>query len=161
MYGKKTEGTTSFDEDETLLKGLSPEVKKMFDSMQTRLAAAEEFAKSAAAREKHAEAVSKAADLKSLPVSEDDLVSFIEKSNSDTVAMLEAIAKGIDSTVLSEVGTSDAGTFSKSANTAWQKLEEKADAIAKENNVTKAKGMSMAMDQYPELYKEYLEGGAN
>ena len=158
---KKTEGTTSFDEDETLLKGLSPEVKKMFDSMQSRLTAAEDFAKAAAAREKHAEAVSKATELKALPVSEDSLVSLIEKSGEEVVDMLSAIAKGIESTILSETGLNDSGAFSKSSNNAWQKLEDKAEAIAKEHGVTKARGMSMAMDQYPELYKEYLEGGAN
>lgn len=158
---KTSEGTTSFDEDETLLKSLPPELQGFVAKMRQQKEAAEEVAKAAIAREKHAEAVNKAAELKSLPINEIELVSFIEKSNEETIDMLTAIAKAIDTTVLAEAGSNDTGTFSKSSDAAWAKLEEKAESIAKERGVTKAKGMAMAIDEFPELYKEYLEGGAN
>ena len=157
----KTEGTTSFDEDETLLKSLPEELQSFVAKMRQQKEAAEEVAKAAIARERHAEAVTKANELKALPIATDELVSFIEKSNEETVDMLSAIAKAIDSTVLAETGTNDAGTFSKSAGDAWAKLESKAAEIAKERGITKAKGMSAAIDEFPELYREYLEGGAN
>lgn len=158
---KKTEGTTSFDEDETLLKSLPPELQGFVAKMRQQKEAAEEVAKAAIARERHTEAVAKANELKALPIATEELVTFIEKSNEETVDMLSAIAKAIDSTVLAETGSNDAGTFSKSSSDAWAKLEEKANAIAKERGVTKAKGMEFALAEYPELYREYLEGGAN
>ena len=158
---KASEGTASFDEDETLLKSLPPELQGFVAKMRQQKEAAEEVAKAAIAREKHAEAVNKAAELKSLPIDETELVNFIEKSNEETVDMLTAIAKAIDTTVLAEAGSNDTGTFSKSSDAAWAKLEEKAESIAKERSVTKARGMAMAIDEFPELYKEYLEGGAN
>ncbi len=157
----KTEGTTSFDEDETLLKSLPPELQGFVAKMRQQKEAAEEVAKAAIARERHTEAVAKANELKALPIATEELVTFIEKSNEETVDMLSAIAKAIDSTVLAETGSNDAGTFSKSSSDAWAKLEEKANAIAKERGVTKAKGMGFALAEYPELYREYLEGGAN
>lgn len=161
---KKTEGTTSFDEDETLLKSLPPEVQEYISGINKRLAAAEDFAKSAAAREKHAEAVQKAADLKALPIEHDLLVSTIEKSTEEFVDVLAAIAKGIEATVLTEVGSNDAGSFSKSAADAFEVMSQEADKLAKERGVTKEKAMSLVMDEKPELYKAYLsslEGGAN
>ena len=157
----KTEGTTSFDEDETLLKSLPPELQGFVAKMRQQKEAAEEVAKAAIARERHTEAVAKASELKALPIATEELVAFIEKSNEETVDMLSAIAKAIDSTVLVETGSNDAGTFSKSSSDAWAKLEEKANAIATERGVTKAKGMEFALAEYPELYREYLEGGAN
>ena len=157
----KTEGTTSFDEDETLLKSLPEELQSFVAKMRQQKEAAEEVAKAAIARERHAEAVSKATELKALPVATDELIAFIEKSNEETVDMLSAIAKAIDSTVLTETGSNETGSFSKSAGDAWDKLESKAAEIAKERGITKAKGMSAAIDEFPELYREYLEGGAN
>ena len=157
----KTEGTVSFDEDETLLKSLPEELQSFVAKMRQQKEAAEEVAKAAIARERHAEAVAKANDLKALPVATDELVEFIEKANEETVDMLSAIAKAIDSTVLTETGSNDSGSFSKSSGDAWAKLEEKAAEIAKERGITKAKGMSAAIDEFPELYREYLEGGAN
>lgn len=158
---KKTEGTTSFDEDETLLKSLPEELQSFVAKMRQQKEAAEEVAKAAIARERHAEAVNKATELKALPVATDELIAFIEKSNEETVDMLSAIAKAIDSTVLTETGSNETGSFSKSAGDAWDKLESKAAEIAKERGITKAKGMSAAIDEFPELYREYLEGGAN
>ena len=156
-----TGGTTSFDEDETLLKSLPEELQSFVAKMRQQKEAAEEVAKAAIARERHAEAVSKATELKALPIATDELVSFIEKSNEETVDMLTAIAKAIDSTVLTEAGSNDSGSFAKSAGDAWAKLESKAAEIAKERGISKAKGMTAAIDEFPELYREYLEGGAN
>jgi len=153
-------GTTSFDEDETLLKSLPTELQDYVGTLRKQKEAAEEVAKAAIARERHAEAVAKANDLKSLPVATDELVAFIEKSDEASVDMLTAIAKAIESTVLVEKGSNETGSFS-SASDAWSKLEDKAATIAKERGVSKAKGMSMAIDEFPELYREYLEGGAN
>lgn len=161
LSAKAAEGTTSFDEDETLTKGLDPQVVAFIDQLKKQKAAAEEVAKEAIAKERHANAVTKAAELKALPIEESRLVAFIEKSNDETVDLLSAIAKGIESTVLSEEGSNTSQTFTKSSSAAWEKIEKEAQRLASERGVTVAKATGMVISEQPELYKEYLEGGAN
>lgn len=161
LSAKAAEGTTSFDEDETLTKGLDPQVVAFIDQLKKQKAAAEEVAKEAIAKERHANAVTKAAELKALPIEESQLVAFIEKSNDETVDLLSAIAKGIESTVLSEEGSNTSQTFAKSSSAAWEKIEKEAQRLASERGVTVAKATGMVISEQPELYKEYLEGGAN
>lgn len=158
---KVAEGTASFDEDETLTKGLDPQVVAFIDQLKKQKAAAEEVAKEAIAKERHANAVTKAAELKALPIEESQLVAFIEKSNAETVDLLSAIAKGIESTVLSEEGSNTSQTFTKSSSAAWEKIEKEAQRLASERGVTVAKATGMVISEQPKLYKEYLEGGAN
>ena len=161
LSAKAAEGTTSFDEDETLTKGLDPQVVAFIDQLKKQKAAAEEVAKEAIAKERHANAVTKAAELKALPIEESQLVAFIEKSNDETIDLLSAIAKGIESTVLSEEGSNTSQTFTKSSSAAWEKIEKEAQRLASERGVTVAKATGMVISEQPELYKEYLEGGAN
>lgn len=161
LSAKAAEGTTSFDEDETLTKGLDPQVVAFIDQLKKQKAAAEEVAKEAIAKERHANAVTKAAELKALPIEESQLVAFIEKSNDETIDLLSAIAKGIESTVLSEEGSNTSQTFIKSSSAAWEKIEKEAQRLATERGVTVAKATGMVISEQPELYKEYLEGGAN
>lgn len=158
---KAAEGTTSFDEDETLTKSLDPQVAAYIDQLKKQKSAAEEVAKAAIAKERHANAVSKAAELKALPIAADDLVAFIEKSNDETIDVLSAIAKGIESTVLSEQGANTEQTFSKSSSDAWSRIEAEAERVAKERNITVQKATGVVISEKPDLYKEYLEGGAN
>lgn len=156
---KEAEGTTSFDEDETLIKSMPQEMQDFISRLQKQKDAAEQVAKEAIAREKHAEAVAKANDLKALPISTEDLVAFIEKSSDETVDMLSAISKGIEATVLAEQGTNADTVFS--ATDSWSKIDKLAKQYAEERNVSVAKATGMVIDEHPELYKEYLEGGAN
>lgn len=158
---KAKEGTTSFDDTETLTKGLDPQVAAYIEQIKKQKEAAEEAAREAIAKERHMSAVSKAAELKALPIAADELVSFIEKASDETVDMLSAIAKGIESTVLSEVGKSTDKTFSASSSDAWARIEKAAEKIAAERNVSVAKATGMVIKEQPELYKDYLEGGAN
>lgn len=156
------EGNTSFDDVESLTKGLDPQVAGFIAQLKKQKEAAEEVAKAAIAKERHAAAINKAAELKALPVAEATLVDFIEKSSDETIDMLSAIAKGIESTVLSEAGAPhDDGTFKKSSSAAWSKIESEAERVAKERGVTVAKATGMVIAEQPELYKEYLGGGAN
>ena len=158
---KAKEGTTSFDDTETLTKGLDPQVTAYIEQIKKQKEAAEEAAREAIAKERHMSAVSKAAELKALPIAADELVSFIEKASDETVDMLSAIAKGIESTVLSEVGKSTDKTFSASSSDAWARIEKAAEKLAAERNVSVAKATGMVIKEQPELYKDYLEGGAN
>lgn len=163
---KAAEGTTSFDEDEQLAKsieGLDPSVREYFDRINKQREAAEEIAKAALAKEKHAEAEAKAEELKALPVEKAKLVDFIEKSkDAESIDMLSAIAKGIEATVLTEVGKGAAGaSFEVTSDDAWGKIESEAASIAKARNISKEAAVAAVISEQPSLYKAYLEGGAN
>lgn len=153
----KPKKKVAFDEEETL-KSMPAAVRAVFIKMRTQKEAAEEEVRKAKEAEKHAEAVAKAAELKALPIETEKLVGVLKSCSADMVDVLTTINAAIEGTVLDEVGKSNAS--SKGAD-AWSKIEAKADEIAKRDNVTKQKAVSIAIKENPELYKEYLQGGAN
>jgi len=153
----KSKKKVAFDEEETL-KSMPAEVRAVFIKMRTQKEAAEEEVRKAKEAEKQAEAVAKAAELKALPIETEKLVGVLKNCSADMVDVLTTINAAIEGTVLDEVGKSNAG--SKGAD-AWSKIEAKADEIAKRDSVTKQKAVSIAIKENPELYKEYLQGGAN
>ena len=153
----KPKKKAAFDEEETL-KSMPAAARAMFVKMRTQKEAAEEEVRKAKDAEKQAEAVAKAAELKALPIETEKLVGILKNCSTDMVDVLTTINAAIEGTVLDEVGKSNAG--SKGAD-AWSKIEAKADEIAKRDSVTKQKAVSIAIKENPELYKEYLQGGAN
>lgn len=153
----KPKKKAAFDEEE-ILKSMPAAARALFIKMRTQKEAAEEEVRKAKEAEKHAEAVAKAAKLKALPIETEKLVEILKNCSADMVDVLTTINAAIEGTVLDEVGKSNAG--SKGAD-AWSKIEAKADEIAKRDNVTKQKAVSIAIKENPELYKEYLQGGAN
>jgi DNA repair exonuclease SbcCD ATPase subunit len=153
----KPKKKAAFDEEETL-KSMPAAARAMFIKMRTQKEAAEEEVRKAKDAEKQAEAVAKAAELKALPIETDKLVGVLKNCSADMVDVLTTINAAIEGTVLDEVGKSNLG--SKGAD-AWTKIEAKADEIAKRDSVTKQKAVSIAIKENPELYKEYLQGGAN
>lgn len=153
----KPKKKAAFDEEETL-KSMPAAARAVFIKMRTQKEAAEEEVRKAKDAEKHAEAVAKAAELKALPIETEKLVGVLKGCSADMVDVLTTINAAIEGTVLDEVGKSNAG--SKGAD-AWSKIEAKADEIAKRDSVTKQKAVSIAIKENPELYKEYLQGGAN
>lgn len=153
----KPKKKAAFDEEETL-KSMPAAARAMFIKMRTQKEAAEEEVRKAKDAEAQAEAVAKAAELKALPIETEKLVGVLKGCSADMVDVLTTINAAIEGTVLDEVGKSNAG--SKGAD-AWSKIEAKADEIAKRDSVTKQKAVSIAIKENPELYKEYLQGGAN
>lgn len=153
----KPKKKATFDEEETL-KSMPAAARAMFIKMRTQKEAAEEEVRKAKDAEAQAEAVAKAAELKALPIETEKLVGVLKGCSADMVDVLTTINAAIEGTVLDEVGKSNAG--SKGAD-AWSKIEAKADEIAKRDSVTKQKAVSIAIKENPELYKEYLQGGAN
>ena len=149
----KPKKKAAFDEEETL-KSMPAAARAMFIKMRTQKEAAEEEVRKAKDAEAQAEAVAKAAELKALPIETDKLVGVLKNCSAETVDVLTTINAAIEGTVLDEVGKSNPG--SKGA-----KIEAKADEIAKRDSVTKQKAVSIAIKENPELYKEYLQGGAN
>lgn len=146
-----------FDEEETF-KRMPADVRAAFIKMRTQKEAAEEEVRKAKEAEAHAAAVAKAAELKALPIETEKLVEVLKGCGTDMVDMLTTINAAIEGTVLDEVGKSHSGGASTDA---WSKIEAKASEIAKRDSVTKQKAVSIAIKENPELYKEYLQGGAN
>lgn len=160
--GKPKKKSTSFDET-SILKSLPTELREEYMKMKAQKDAAEEQVRKAAEEKAEAEAVAKAATLKALPVEQDVLVSVLKSCDQSIVDILSAAAAAIEGTVLEEVGKSGngAGTTTTSGNDAWDKIEAKAAEIAKRDSITKQKAIGVAIKENPDLYKDYLNGGAN
>lgn len=156
----KTGGSTSFDETE-VMKSMPEEARQLFAKMRMQKEAAEEELRKAKEAEADADAKNKATLLKSLPVEQSELVDFI-KANPSSFDMLSTIAAAIDGAVFNEVGKSKEGsTFNASANDAWGQIEKEAKAIAATEGITEQAAVGRVIKEKPELYKQYLEGGAN
>jgi hypothetical protein len=146
----------SFDEDETLTKA-APEVRRYIELLKSQKIAAE-----AIASQLHEQSiVAKAKTLKALPVKEEELVNVLKSADAKLINMLETINTAIEATVLTEIGKSTSTSFSASAPDAWGKIEAAAADIAKRDSITKQKAIGVVIKERPELYQEYLKGGAN
>lgn len=150
-------GDASFDEEETM-KSMPEPVRQMFAKMKAQKEAAEEELRKSKEAEIQSKAVAKAAQLKALPVETEKLVEVLKGCSPELLDMLTTINAAIEGTVLDEVGKSAGGSTGADA---WSKIEAKAEEVAKRDNVTKQKAVSIAIKENPDLYKEYLQGGAN
>lgn len=159
----KPKKSASFDETETI-KSMPEAARAMFEKMRAQKEAAEAEVRKAAEREAEAAAVAKAASLKAIPVEQEKLVGILKSCTPEIAELLTTINSAIEASVLNEVGKSAGNGAQTSAlatsDEAWGKLEAKAAEIAKRDSVTVEKAMSTALDEYPELYREYLNGGA-
>ena len=149
-------GESSFDEEETM-KSMPEPVRQMFAKMKAQKEAAEEELRKSKEAEIQSKAVAKAAQLKALPVETEKLVEVLKGCSPELLDMLTTINAAIEGTVLDEVGKSAGGSAGADA---WSKIEAKAEEVAKRANVTKQKAVSIAIKENPDLYKEYLQGGA-
>jgi len=152
--------TAAFDEEETI-KAMPEEARALFTKMKAQKEAAEEAVRKAKDAEAQATAIAKAAELKAIPIEHDKLVGILKGASPELIEVLTAINSAVDSTVLGEVGKRAPGQASSSSEEAWAKIEAKASEIAKAKGISKAKAVSQAVDENPDLYKEYLQGGAN
>lgn len=155
------EKDVGFDETE-VLKSMPEAARELFVKMREQKEAAEELVRKNAEEKAEAEAVAKAASMKSLPIEQTKLVEILKSCSEDVVELLKAASAAIDNAVLEEVGKSKpVASDVVGGGDAWSKIEAKADEIAKRDSVTKQKAVSIAIKENPELYKEYLNGGAN
>lgn len=148
------------DSETELLKSMPESARAMFEKMRLQKEAAEEEVRKAAEREAEAAAVAKAASMKAIPVPQEQLVSILKNCTPEIENLLSTISKAIDVTVLDEIGKNRGNGATSASEDAWTKLEKKAEEIAKRDSVTKEKAMRAAISEYPELYREYVNGGA-
>lgn len=154
--GKPKKGA-GFDETE-VLKSMPEGIRAEFIKMREQKEAAEEQVRKAAEEKAEAEAIAKANTLKSLPVEQEKLVAILKGCSQEVVDVLTAAATAIDEAVLDEVGKARRDTGG--SDDAWAKIEAKAEEVAKRDNVTKQKAISIVIKENPDLYKGYLNGGA-
>lgn len=146
---------------EEVIKGLDPTVQELFKSLKAQKEAAEELARQAAEEKRTQEALAKAKELKALPVEETKLVEVMKGITPEIYEILKAANKALeDAGLLDEIGKSKTHNPSTS-DEAWQQIEKKAEEIVAQENVSKAKAISLVIKRYPDLYREYLKGGAN
>lgn len=154
----KTE-KSAFDETETL-KSMPQAARDLFEQMKLQKEAAEAEILKAKEEKETAEAISKAKELKAIPIEQDKLVSIIKSASADIMDLLSVVNAAIEGTVLTEVGKNN--TSGGKASDAWASIEAKADEIAKaDTSISKAKAISMVVKENPDLYRQYLEGGTN
>ena len=147
--------------EEETLKAMPEAARVLFSKMKAQKEAAEEAVRKAKDAEANAEAIAKAAELKALPIEQEKLVGVLKGCSKEMLDVLSTINAAVDGIVLGEVGKNKPGNADSTAAAAWDKIEAKALDIAKEKGVSKAKAISQAVEANPDLYKEYLKGGAN
>ena len=152
--------STSFDEEETM-KSMPEPAKQLFMKMKQQKETAEENVRKSKEAEDNATAIAKAAELKALPIETEKLAGVLKGCSTELFEVLTSINAAMDSAVLGEVGKSAPGAASASSDAAWGKIESKAAEIAKSTGISKAKAITKAVEENPDLYKEYLKGGAN
>ncbi|MNB67621.1 hypothetical protein D3C87_865150 [compost metagenome] len=161
---KKLEGAAEEPDFEEVLKSMDPSIQKMMRSMNDQRIAAEAVAKQLSEKAILDEAVAKAATLKSIPVEEAELVEVVKSASPGLMAVLTAANNAIEESLsFTEVGKGKADTANnnKDSDAAWAKIEKRADELVLEKKVTREKAVSMVISEQPELYKEYMKGGAN
>ena len=155
---KKSKEPAQEENFEEILKSLDPAVQKAFKTLQAQKEAAEQVAKQLKEQKEEEEAIAKAKALKALPVEEDKLVQVVKGISDDVYEILKSAAKVLEeSEIFKEIGKGKDGVNSTDA---WTRIEKKAEEIAKRDNITKEKAISVVINENPELYKEYLSGGA-
>lgn len=157
----KGSGNASFDQTETF-KSMPKEVQDYLATLKTQKEAAESELRKSKEAAAEAEAVAKAESLKAIPVEKEKLVGILKTATPELIELLTVINTAIEGTVLGEVGKSaQNSTGSADANDAWSKIDAKAVELTKSKGITKAKAVSEVIRENPDLYREYLKGGAN
>jgi len=155
---KKSKEPAQEENFEEILKSLDPTVQNVFMSLKAQKEAAERVAKQLTEQKEEEEAIKKAKALKALPVEEEKLVQVVKGISDDVYEILKSAAKVLEeSEIFKEIGKGKSGA---SSTDAWSKIEKKADEIAKRDGITKEKAIGIVINENPELYREYLSGGA-
>lgn len=147
-------------DEEELLKSMPDGARELYLKMRTQKEAAEEQVRKSAEAEAEAAAVAKAVNLKAIPVEQSKLVGIIKGCSPEVLEVLTAASEAIEAAVLGEVGKNKGNGAGTEESDAWAQIEKKAEEIAKRDGVTKEKAVSIAVSENPELYRQYIDGGA-
>lgn len=158
---KKAKSGAAFDESE-VIKGLPAEAQAYLQNLRTQKETAEEAVRKSIEDKANSDAVIKAAELKNLPIEPTVLINVLKGASKDVIDVLDTLNSAIDVAVLGEIGKSNVGSKAGStdSNLAWAKIENEATKLAKANGITQQKAVSEVIKSKPQLYRDYLEGGA-
>lgn len=146
--------------EEEIMKALDPAVQEIFKSIKAQKEAAENVVRQLNEQKIHDEAISKARDLKALPVEQDKLVELVKGIKPEVYELLKTANDSlVNSGLFNEVGKSKSNTTGSSD--AWALIEKKAKDIESRDKVSSQKAIATAIKENPELYRNYVSGGAN
>lgn len=141
------------DGTEDVLKGVSPEVRALFEKQQSTINGLLE-------REQEAIAASRFNAVKSIPYDEAALKDVVKSASPAAFQVLVAAAQAIEKSVTVEpTGTDADGEIQKSTSEAlYAKLEKSARDIAATKGCTFEQAFLAACEQDPETYQAYSKG---
>lgn len=146
--------------EEELIKSMPEGARELFMKMRAQKEAAEEQVRKAAEAEAEATAIAKAASLKAIPVEQEKLVGVVKSCSPEMYEILTAANNAIEAAVLGEVGKNKGNGAKTDGDDPWAQIEKCAAEIVKRDNVTKEKAIATAVSENPELYRQYINGGA-
>ena len=155
-------------EEEILKSVKDPAVKALLETQIAKAKAAETVAKQLKEEQETVEAIAKAKEVPNIGAEEATIADVYKKLKTADAELCDnvfgifkaASALIAEGGALSEVGksageaTDTAGTTSEDA--AWDKIEKKAEEIAKSQGIKQSAAISEVIKQHPDLYREYL-----
>lgn len=134
-----------------IMKSLPEAVQKQFEEMQKSIQAL---------KDEKAENLAKSRFevVKALPVEEATLKSVLKNVTPEVFDVLAKAAAAVEQGLGKSAAVPGEGSVTTSSNDAYEALEKHATAIAKSENVTPAVAFTMACEQHPELYSQYVKG---
>lgn len=158
----KTEDMT---QEEILKSVQDPAVRAFLETQIAKTKVAEDEIKKAREIALDAEAISKAKEVPNLGAEETVLSSVYKKLktiDADTAEEVFGIFKAASALVaeggvFTEVGKNSDGSVIEGEDAAWDKIQAKANDIAKERNISNAQAISKTISENPDLYNAYLK----
>lgn len=155
------------EEEEEILKSVTPEVRAIIEKSRAQAKAAEESVKKMMEKESEKEAIAKAKEVSGVGTSEEDLASLYKSLSARDEKLAEKVFDVLktahsviaESEVFKEAGSGGEGAIGEDA--AWAKIEQKASEIAKSRTISKERAIDVVLEEYPEMYKEYIQAQIN
>jgi colicin import membrane protein len=165
MKSEPKEPAAGASQEEILKTVKDPAVKALLETQIAKAKAAEDEVKKARELQLSNEAVTKAKEVPNIGADEATVMEVYKKLkavDSDLCENVFGIFKSASAMiaeggVLSEIGKSTGTEVAGDENAAWDKIEKKAEEVAKSSNITQAAAISKVIQDNPELYSEYLK----
>ena len=147
--------------EEEILKNVDPAVREMIQKAKSEAEVHKQAVLKMKEEKEIAEVTEIAKSLSGVGTEETQMVSMLRKAKSLDVELYAEVLKALqvanniiaDSELLKEKG--QAGD--KAGVDAWAQVDAKADEIAKNRGVSKAKATNIVIDEFPQLYQAYLD----
>ena len=136
---------------EDVMKSLPESVQKQFEEMQKSIKALEDEKEENLAK-------SRFNIVKAIPCDEATLKSVLKTASPEVFAVLTKAAASIEEGLGKTAAAAGEGSTVVSSDDAYAALEKHAEVIAKSENVTDAVAFTMACEQHPDLYDQYVKG---